>query len=103
VIEAPADSPRVFIKTLIPGMNIPPTETIQASKLIRVIDFEKLADLRPEVVIREHSDELTREQRLFFIERFPFITREALGGSVTPEEAESLRAASSVDCPAACR
>ena len=88
VIEAPADSPRVLIRTLIPDMTIQPTETIEASKLVRVIDFGDLADLDPETVIREHSAELTREHRLFFIEKFPSITLESLGDKVTPEEVD---------------
>jgi hypothetical protein len=88
VIEAPADSPRVLIRTLIPGMAIQPTETIEASKLVRVIDFGKLADLDPEAVIRDHSGDLTHEQRLFFIEKFPSITLETLGDKVTPEEVD---------------
>jgi hypothetical protein len=33
VIEAPENSPRVLIKTLIPGFEYPPTERIEASKL----------------------------------------------------------------------
>ena len=36
VIEAPDNSPRVLIKTLIPGFEYPPTELIEASKLERV-------------------------------------------------------------------
>jgi hypothetical protein len=86
VMEAPADSPRVLIRTSIPGMTINPTETIEASKLSRVIDFGKLADLEPEAVIKEHAGELTREQRLFLTEKFPFETLLALGERVTPEE-----------------
>ena len=34
VIEVPADSPRVLIRTLIPEMEIQPTETIEASQLV---------------------------------------------------------------------
>ena len=33
VIEAPENSPRVLIKTLIPGFEYPPTERIEISKL----------------------------------------------------------------------
>ncbi|MEY3896881.1 MAG: hypothetical protein RLZZ214_2402 [Verrucomicrobiota bacterium] len=88
VIEAPADSPRVLIRTLIPDMTIQPTETIEASKLVRVIDFGDLADMAPETVIRQHGGELMREQRLFFIEKFPAITLGTLGDKVTPEEVE---------------
>jgi hypothetical protein len=69
-------------------MTIQPTETIEASKLVRGIDFGDLADLDPEAVIREHGDDLTREQRLFFIEKFPAITLERLGDKVTPEEVD---------------
>ena len=36
VIEAPEKSPRVLIKTLIPGFEYPPTERIEISKLERV-------------------------------------------------------------------
>jgi hypothetical protein len=36
VIEAPENSPRVLIKTLIPGFEYPPTERIEISKLERV-------------------------------------------------------------------
>lgn len=88
VIEAPPDSARVLIRTIMPDMPIQPTETIEASKLLRVFDFGKLADLSPEVVIHEHCGELTREQRLFFIEKFPSVTLEALGNSTTPEEVD---------------
>jgi hypothetical protein len=88
VIESPADCPRVLIRTLIPDMAIQPTETIEASKLVRVIDFGVLADLAPETVIRKHSDELTREQRLFSIEKFPAMTLEALGDRATEEEVD---------------
>lgn len=36
VIKAPENSPRVLIKTLIPGFEYPPTERIEISKLERV-------------------------------------------------------------------
>ena len=36
VIEAPDNSPRVLIKTLIPGFEYPPTESIELTKLERV-------------------------------------------------------------------
>lgn len=36
VIEAPDNSPRVLIKTLIPGLEHPPAERIEISKLERV-------------------------------------------------------------------
>lgn len=36
VIEAPENSPRVLIKTLILGFEYPPTERIEVSKLVRV-------------------------------------------------------------------
>jgi hypothetical protein len=36
VIETPENSPRVLIKTLIPGFEYPPTERIEISKLVRV-------------------------------------------------------------------
>ena len=36
VIDAPENSPRVLIKTLIPGFEYPPTERIEISKLERV-------------------------------------------------------------------
>jgi hypothetical protein len=86
VIEAPSDSPRVLVRTLIPGMEVQPTETIEASKLIRVVDFGGLADLDPEIVIREHLDELQPELRLFLLEKFPdpFMA----SGRFTPEEAD---------------
>jgi hypothetical protein len=88
VIEAPPDSPRVLVRTLIPDMEIQPTETMEASKLVRVIDFGRFTDMAPETVIRQHGGELTREQRLFFIEKFPAITLETLGDKVTPEEVD---------------
>ena len=55
VIEAPPDSTRVRIRTILPGMAINPTETIEASMLVRVIDFGKLADLDGETAIKEHN------------------------------------------------
>ena len=36
VIEAPADSPRVLIRTLIPDFDPSPTERIQADRLIKL-------------------------------------------------------------------
>lgn len=36
VVEAPEDSPRVLIRTFIPGFAHPPTEWIEADKLIRL-------------------------------------------------------------------
>jgi len=36
VIEAPADSPRVLLQTMIPGFVVPPTERIEARLLVRV-------------------------------------------------------------------
>jgi len=86
VVEAPADSPRVLVRTLIPGMEIQPTETIEASKLFRVIDFGQYTDMAPEMVICHHSDELTREQRLFLIEKFPAQAMETWSDGVTEEE-----------------
>ena len=47
VVEAPADSNRVIIRTLIPGMFILPTETIEAKKLERVIDLGRYGDMPP--------------------------------------------------------
>ena len=35
VVEAPADSSRVLIRTMIPGFQIPPTERIEARMLVR--------------------------------------------------------------------
>ncbi len=69
-------------------MEIQPTETIEASKLVRVIDLGRFAHMAPEAVIRQHDGELTREQRLFFIEKFPAITLETLGDKVAPEEVD---------------
>jgi len=37
VVEAPSDSPRVLVQTMIPGMQIQPTERIAARMLVRVI------------------------------------------------------------------
>jgi len=34
VIEAPADSPRVLVATLIPGFSHPPTESIEVERLV---------------------------------------------------------------------
>lgn len=36
VVEAPSDSPRVLVQTMIPGMQITPTERIEARMLVRV-------------------------------------------------------------------
>lgn len=36
VVEAPVDSPRVLVKTMIPGFQLPPTERIEARMLLRV-------------------------------------------------------------------
>ena len=36
VVEAAPDSPRVLVKTMIPGFQIPPTERIEARMLVRV-------------------------------------------------------------------
>ena len=36
VVEAPSDSPRVLVQTMIPGMQITPTERVEARMLIRV-------------------------------------------------------------------
>jgi hypothetical protein len=33
VVEAPSDSPRVLVKTLIPGFEYPPTERVEAHML----------------------------------------------------------------------
>ncbi|MCH7225027.1 hypothetical protein [Haloferula sp. A504] len=38
VIEAPEDSPRVLIRTLIPGFEHPPTEWIEVEKLLHQTD-----------------------------------------------------------------
>lgn len=86
VIEAPADSPRVLIRTLIPDMAIQPTETIEASMLERIVEFGSYADLPPETVISQHLDELPTELRLFLLEKFPdpFMA----SGRFTPEEAD---------------
>jgi hypothetical protein len=37
VVEAPPESPRVLIKTMIPGFQYPPTERIEARMLTRVV------------------------------------------------------------------
>jgi hypothetical protein len=71
VIEAPADSPRVLIRTLIPGMAIQPTETIEAMMLERVIDLGPFADTAPETAIAEHFTEFPEETRLWLVEKFP--------------------------------
>jgi hypothetical protein len=86
VIEAPPGSPLVLIRTLIPGMEIQPAETIEASKLVRVVDFGNLADMAPETVIEEHLDELQPVFRLYLLEKFPdsFMA----SGRFTPEEAD---------------
>jgi hypothetical protein len=70
----------------IPHDSIRPTETIEAFKLVRVIGLGRLAGLEARTAIKEHAGELTREQRLFFIEKFPFVTLQALGDRVTAEE-----------------
>jgi len=71
VIEAPADSPRVLIRTLIPGMDIQPTETIEASMLERVIDLGPFAEMHPETAIAEHFTEFPETTRLWLVEKFP--------------------------------
>lgn len=71
VIEAPADSPRVLIRTIIPGMDIQPTETIQATMLERVIDLGQFADTQPEIAIAGHFTEFSQETRLWLVEKFP--------------------------------
>jgi hypothetical protein len=88
VIEAPQDSPRVLIRTLIPGMELQPTETMEASKLVRVIDLGRFTDIAPETVILQHGGELTREQRLFLIEKFPAMAMEAWAEQVTEDEVD---------------
>jgi hypothetical protein len=76
VVEALPDSPRVLIRTIIPGMTHNPTEIIDAAKLVRVIDFGQFGDLDPESALRAHANEMSREQRLFCVEKFPQITLE---------------------------
>lgn len=71
VIEAPADSARVLIRTLIPGMDIQPTETIEARMLERVIDLGPFADTNPETAIAQHYTEFPEETRLWLVEKFP--------------------------------
>lgn len=71
VIEAPADSPRVLIRTLIPGMHIQPTETIEARMLERIIDLGPFADSDPETAITQHFTEFPEETRLWLVEKFP--------------------------------
>jgi hypothetical protein len=88
VIEAPDDCARVRIQAVVPGIIIQPTEWIEAYKLVRVIDWGDLADLSPETAVEEHLDEFTREQRLFFVEKFPALILEALGDKMKPEEVE---------------
>lgn len=86
VVEAPEDSPRVLVRTLIPGMAIQPTERIEASMLERVVELGRYADLPPETVIMEHLNELQPDLRLFLLEKFPdpFMA----SGRFTPEEAD---------------
>lgn len=88
VVEAPPDSPRVMIRTIIPGMVHHPTEVIDAAKLVRVIDFGELGDLDPESALRAHANEMSREQRLFCVEKFPQIALECLGAKITSEEVD---------------
>ena len=38
VMEAPVDSPRVLVRTMIPGFDLPPTERIEARMLLRVAE-----------------------------------------------------------------
>lgn len=86
VIEAPADSPRVIIRFLIPDMPIPPTQTIEAAQLERVIDLRQFGDLPPETVIGQHLADLPRETRLWLVEKFP--DQVMASGQFTPEEAD---------------
>lgn len=86
VIEAPEDSPRVLIRTNIPGMDIQPTETIEASMVERVIDLEPYGDTPPETVIADHLGNLSRETRLWLVEKFP--DEVMTTGQYTDEEAD---------------
>jgi hypothetical protein len=86
VIEAPADSPRVLIRTLIPGMEIQPTETVEASMLERTINLGPYGDLSPETVISNHLADLPSETRLWLVEKFP--DEVMATGKFTPEEAD---------------
>lgn len=86
VIEAPADSPRVLIRTLIPGMQIQPTEIVEASMLERVIDLGPYGDLSPETVINNHLNELPAETHLWLVEKFP--DQIMATGKFTPEEVD---------------
>lgn len=71
VIEAPDDSPRVLIRTIIPGMDLQPTETIEAWKLERVIDLGPFADTEPEIAISKNFAEFSQQTRLWLVEKFP--------------------------------
>lgn len=71
VVEAPDNSPRVLIRTLIPDMTVQPTETIEAAKLERVIDLGPYRDMPPETVIEKHLEKLSPELRFFLVEKFP--------------------------------
>ena len=86
VVEAPSDSPRVLIRTLIPGMSIQPTERIEASMLLLVVDLERQLQVDPENTIREHAAELTPEQRIWCVENHPVVTLQALGELLAPNE-----------------
>lgn len=86
VIEAPEDSPRVLIRTLIPGMEIQPMETVEASMLERVIDLGPYGDHSPQTVINNHLNELPSETRLWLVEKFP--DEVMATGKFTPEEAD---------------
>lgn len=86
VIEAPPDSSRVVIRTLIPSMEIQPTETIEARILERAIDLGVFADTDPEVAIRDHYTEFPKETRLWLVEKFP--QQVMITGKASDEEAE---------------
>lgn len=88
VVEAPPSSSRVLLRTIIPEIVHHPTEVIDAAKLVRVIDFGELGDFDPESALRTHANEMSREQRLFCVEKFPQITLESLGAGITSEEVD---------------
>ncbi len=86
VVEAPPDSSRVLIRTLIPGLNLQPTERIEASMLMILRTLEEEIQNEPEAAIARFADQLTPEQRVWCVENHPAATLKLMGGKLDPVE-----------------
>lgn len=86
VVEAPTDSSRVLIQTIIPGMNLLPTERIEASMLLILRTLEEEIQIEPEAAIARFADQLTRKQRVWCLENHPAATLKVMGGKLDPIE-----------------